>query len=98
MNRVTRQNVRDDGPFPESVQTNNDQLSTVSNLSAEFPSTPDTNHPVLSRVEMGLPPIPPCRVLQIPKFARFEEGYDSDNQMGLLFFGEFEAGGTCQYK
>ena len=89
MSGVIRQNVnvgdRDDEPLPESVQTDDDQPSTVSNLTAEFPSTPDTNLPVLSRAKMGSPPTPPCRVLQIPKFARFEEGYDSDNQMGPFF-------------
>ena len=100
MSGVTRQNGNmgdhDDEPLPESVQTDNDQPSTVSNLTAEFPSTPDTNHPILSRVEMGLSPTPPCRVFQMPKFARFEEEYDSDNQMGIVLFGGFEVGGTCQ--
>ena len=89
MSGVTRQKVnvgdRDDEPLPESVQTDNDQPSTVSNLTAELPSIPDTNRLVLSHIEMALPPTPPCRVLQMPKFARFEEGYDSDNQMGPFF-------------
>ena len=75
-------------PLPVSIQTNEPQLSIVSTITVDPPSTPPPTlpaSPTLNFTNLGMPPTPPSRVMNIVSDKLFEEGYDSDFQMGPLY-------------
>jgi len=77
--------VHDATPVPGSIQTSEAQLSiastiTVDALSTPMPALPST--PTLNSTHFGMPPSPPSRVMNNVNDELFEEGYDTDGQMG----------------
>ena len=75
-------------PLPVSIQTNEPQLSiaitiTVDPLSTPPPTLPAS--PTLNLTNLGMPPTPPFCVMNIVSDELFEEGYDSDGQMGPFY-------------
>ena len=74
--------------LPSSIQTNEPQLSIVSTVTVDPPSTPPPTlpaSPTLILTNLGMPPTPPSRVMNIVSDKLFEEGYDSDGQMGPFY-------------
>ena len=84
---------RDDGntaatPLPVSIHTNEPQLSIASTITVDPPSTPPPTFPAsptLNLTNLGIPPTPPSLVMNIVSDKLFEEGYDSDGQMGPFY-------------
>ena len=75
-------------PLPVSIQTNEPQLSIASTITVDPPSTPPPTlpaSPTLNLTNLGMPPTPPSRVMNIVSDELFEEGYDSDGQMGPFY-------------
>ena len=67
--------------LPVSIQTNEPQLSIASTITVDPPSTPPPTlpaSPTLILTNLGMPPTPPSRVMNIVSDELFEEGYDSD--------------------
>ena len=76
-----------DGSVPDlsaAVTVDASQVSVQSNLSDDYPVTPQTPLYILTPENMGLPLTPLCHVMGIPSEAILEEGYDSDMQFGLF--------------
>ena len=72
-------------PLPVSIQTYEPQLSIASTITVDPPSTlPPTlpASPTLNLTNLGMPPTPPSRVMNIVSDKLFEEGNDSDGHMG----------------
>ena len=72
-------------PLPVSIQTNVPQLSISSTITVDPPLTPPPTlpaSPTLNFTNLGMPPTPPSRVLNIVSDEIFEEGYDSGGQIG----------------
>ena len=77
-----------DTPLPVSIQTNEPQPSIVSTITVDPPSTPPPTLPALPTLNLTnlrMPPTPPSRVMNIVSDELFEEGYDSDGQMGPFY-------------
>ena len=75
-------------PLPVSIQTNVPQLSIASTITVDPPLTPPLTlpaSPTLILTNLGMPPTPPSRVINIVSDELFEEGYDSDGQMGPFY-------------
>ena len=75
-------------PIPGSIQTNEAQLSIASTITVDPPSTPPPTlpaSPTLNLTSLRMPPTPPSRVMNIVSDELFEEGYDSDGQMGPFY-------------
>ena len=75
-------------PLPVSIQSNEPQLNitrtiNVDPLSTLLPTLPSL--PTLNLTNLGMPPTPPSRVMNIVSDELFEEGYDSDGQMGPFY-------------
>ena len=75
-------------PLPVSIQTNEPQLSIASTITVNPTSTPPPTlpaSPTLNLTNLDMPPTPPSRVMNIVSDKLFEEGYDSDGQMGPFY-------------
>ena len=75
-------------PIPVSIQTNETHLSIASTITVDPPSTPPPTlpaSPTLNFTNLGMPPTPPSRVMNIVSDNLFEEGYDCDGQMGPFY-------------
>ena len=75
-------------PLHVSIQTNEPQLSIYSTITVDPPATPPPilpASPTLNLTNLGIPPTPPSRVMNIVSDNLFEEGYDSDGQMGPYY-------------
>ena len=75
-------------PPPVSIQSNEPQLSIVSTITVDPPSTPPPTlpaSPTLHLTNLGMPPTPLSRVINIVSDELFEEGYDIDGQMGPFY-------------
>ena len=75
-------------PLPVSIQTNEPQLSIASTITVDptltlLPTLPAST--TLNSTNLGMPPTPPSCVTNIVSDELFEEGYDSDGQMGPLY-------------
>ena len=75
-------------PLPVSIQTNEPHLSITSTITVDPLSTPPPTLPALPTLNLtnlGMQPTPPSRVMNIVSDNLFEEGYDSDGQMGPFY-------------
>ena len=75
-------------PLPVSIHTNEPQLSIASTITVDPQSNPPPTlpaSPTLNLTNLGMPPTPPSCVINIVIDKLFEEGYDSDGQMGPFY-------------
>ena len=73
---------------PVSITTTHSQASYVSNLIGNAPVSPQSEFPVslvLKSSHLGIPLTPPSRIMNMPDEKLFEEGYDSDIQIGPFY-------------
>ena len=74
--------------IPVSIQTNEPQLSIARTITVDLPLNPPPTQPAsptLNLTNLGMPPTPPSRVMNIVSDNLFEEGNDSDGQMGPFY-------------
>ena len=75
-------------PLPVSIQTNEPQLSIASTITVDPTWTPPPTSPALPTLNvtnLGMRQQTPSRVMNILSDELFEEGYDSDGQMGPFY-------------
>ena len=70
---------------PGTLQLDEHEGSTLSSITPQVIATPERITEKQQHVEMGLPPTPPLRTLNIPEQPLLEEGYDSDMQRGPFY-------------
>ena len=70
---------------PPSIEPDDQHNSTLSNITAEAPVTPNRNLNVLLPSNYGMPSTPPNCTVSVPSDEMIEDGYDTDYEIGPFY-------------